>query len=111
MSTESDPPHTPLTPGQADALLELLIHDPHYRELFCHDLPAALARIGYTAGTDALMCLRPVRLASPEELAAARDSLRQTLTVGDASRAAMFIPFRLEAGPGGPPPGHGKPRR
>lgn len=95
MTTEGE--HTPLSAEQADALLELLINDEQFRECFCNDLPAALARIGYTGSTEDLVCLRPTRLAEPEQLLAARAALREALS-SQTAQAAMYVPFRLEAG-------------
>ena len=98
MSTSDDSnTHPALTLDQADKLLDLLINDEQFREQFCKDLPAALARIGYHNCNQSLLCLCPATLATASELQAVRDELLKDLT-STASKAAMYVPFRLEAG-------------
>lgn len=89
--------HPVLSHDQADKLLELLINDEQFRELFSHDLPAALAHIGYHNHNQSLQCLCPAKLATPDELQTVRDELLKDLT-STADKAAMYVPFRLEAG-------------
>lgn len=98
MSTPDDSnTHPALSHDQADKLLELLINDEQFREQFRNDLPAALAHIGYHSYNQSLQCLCPAKLATPDELQTVRDELLKDLT-STADKAAMYVPFRLEAG-------------
>lgn len=86
--------HSPLDTSTADRLLELLSSDDDYRALFAHDRQAALKQIGYTdASHPSVQCTSVDRLASKDEIAAARDELRAYLT----SEAALTVIFCFEA--------------
>ena len=94
--TDNDPNQGPpsLDPAQAEALLDRLANDEAFRQLFCSDGPAALAAIGYHGPTESKACFKVEKLASPQELIAARDALRQALT--DKAQMSMSVVFFFE---------------
>ena len=96
--TDNDPNQGPpsLDPAQAEVLLDRLANDEAFRQLFCSDGPAALAAIGYHGPTESKACFKVEKLASPQELIAARDALRQALT--DKAQMSMSVVFFFEAG-------------
>lgn len=69
-----------LTTEQVDALLKKLSTDETYRELFQSDLEAAFKQLPGAPKPPANLppgcCLRPIQLASPEQLAATRNAIR-----------------------------------
>jgi putative modified peptide len=79
----------------ADKLLDKLSHDDDFREQFQLDPHAALAQIGHAvddadrgvAGTDPVVCLGSVQLASKEAIRAARSDLHDQLTKAPFSYA------------------------
>ncbi|TDD47272.1 putative modified peptide [Kribbella antibiotica] len=86
-----------IPPNVADRLLELLATDDAFRELFARDRHAALIGIGLDSQQvmgARLGCLRVENLAGKDEIAAARDTLKDYLT----SAASHTNPHRLEAG-------------
>lgn len=72
------------TAEQADALLERLINDQAFRDLFMDDIAAAFQKLpgrpkpppGLSPGC----CLRPDKLATPEQLRRTREALQGELT-------------------------------
>lgn len=78
-----------LSPKTVDYLLDKLSTDDAFRELFVADPRSALKQAGYetpegkvgVAGSDAVMCSQVSRLASKQEIQAARQSLKSQLLV------------------------------
>jgi putative modified peptide len=72
----------------ADKLLDKLSHDDDFREQFQLDPHAALAQLGHAtpdadrgiAGTDPVVCMGSMQLASKDAIRAARADLHDQLT-------------------------------
>lgn len=92
--------HPPLAPEVADRLLDLLSSDDKFRTEFAKDPGAALqSSLGLApqqtqAALAGASCLRVTSLASKEEVQAARDELRGSLTAA----GAHTVVFMLEVG-------------
>ncbi|KAF1699145.1 putative modified peptide [Pseudoxanthomonas jiangsuensis] len=85
----------PMDAAVVDELLDRLSSDDGFRDLFATDPRAALAQIGHVVpADDPLLCAQTTVLASKEELAAAREALREHLT----SAVTMTVIFNFEAG-------------
>ncbi len=59
---------TPLTPELVEKLLDKLGHDDKFREIFEKNPETAIHDLGFRGPFEAGLCLRPVRLASKEEI-------------------------------------------
>lgn len=89
-SKESVASPKPFSSGVIDRLLDLLSTDDEFRELFQFDPRAALRFVGQETpaeileirGSDPVMCMAVVSLASKEEVKAARASLKVRLSKG-----------------------------
>lgn len=94
-NTQGGAGHPPLDPTVADKLLQLLSTDDEFRELFVRDREAALTQVGYSEPANAsIQCNTVSNIASKEDIAAAREELKQHLT----SNAALTNPHCFEAG-------------
>jgi len=91
--------HTPLDPKVADKLLELLSTDNDFRARFEKDPTTAVQSLGHTVPEGVqLSCMDTTMMASKEEIAAARETIKDFLT----SAAAYSNPHCFEAGQTGP---------
>lgn len=86
----------PLSPEQANALLDRLSTDDKYRALFSSDPGAALGQLpgapGLPADCEPGMCLRPTQLADKQAIAEAREKILQGLVA-----MQPYLPKLLEA--------------
>ena len=93
----NSPTGTPMDATVVDTLLDKLSSDDGFRALFASDPRAALAQIGHSVPSeDPLLCAQTTTLASKEEIAAARQALRDHMT--DHAAMAMTVIFNFEAG-------------
>lgn len=91
--------HTPLDPKVADKLLELLSTDNEFRANFEKDPKAAVQSLGHDVPEGVqLVCMSTSKMASKEEIAQAREAIKDFLT----SAAAYSNPHCFEAGNLGP---------
>lgn len=87
---------TSLNASQAKDLLDLLIKDETFRQLFKNDAPSALRKVGYTGPTEGKSCFIVENLAPAHELIAARDALHNALSSN--APMSMSVVFFFEAG-------------
>lgn len=87
--------HPPLDPKVAEKLLGLLSTDDDFRTRFAADPTVALAEVGYKVPEGlSPTCMSSSEIASKEEIAAAKEQIKQFLT----STAAYSNPHSFEAG-------------
>lgn len=95
MASNNGESHPPIDPKIADELLDRLSNDDAFREQFSKDPTSAMASLGHSVPEGMEMtCMATGELASKEQIAEARDQLREAMT----SSATYSNPHCFDAG-------------